>query len=56
VLKPGQGVGAAEIQAFVTDKVASYKQVRRVTFLRLPKSASGKILRRVLRCPDAASG
>jgi acyl-coenzyme A synthetase/AMP-(fatty) acid ligase len=34
----------------VADSVASYKQVRRVTFVEeIPKSPSGKILRRVLR-------
>jgi 4-coumarate--CoA ligase len=50
VLKPGQDVTAADIQSFVAEKVASYKQVRRLTFVdAIPKSASGKILRRVLR-------
>jgi len=50
VLRPDQDVSAADIQAFVADKVANYKQVRRVTFVdAVPKSASGKILRRVLR-------
>jgi acyl-CoA synthetase (AMP-forming)/AMP-acid ligase II len=50
VLKPGHETTAAEIQQFVADKVANYKQVRRLTFLdAIPKSPSGKILRRVLR-------
>jgi 4-coumarate--CoA ligase len=50
VLKPGQESSAADIQAFVAQKVASYKQVRTITFIdAIPKSASGKILRRVLR-------
>ena len=54
VLKQGQDVTSADIQRFVADKVASYKQVRKVTFIdAIPKSASGKILRRVLR--DEAS-
>ena len=49
-LKPGQEATAAEIQQFVAAKVASYKQIRKVTFVdAIPKSASGKILRRVLR-------
>jgi acyl-CoA synthetase (AMP-forming)/AMP-acid ligase II len=50
VLKQGHDLVAADIQRFVADKVASYKQVRRVMFIdAIPKSASGKILRRVLR-------
>ena len=50
VLKPGQEATAADIMAFVAEKVASYKQIRRLTFVdAIPKSASGKILRRVLR-------
>ena len=36
--------------AFVGDQVAHYKQIRKITFVaEIPKSASGKILRRVLR-------
>ncbi len=50
VLKQGQDVTATDIQRFVAEKVASYKQVRKLTFVdAIPKSASGKILRRVLR-------
>jgi 4-coumarate--CoA ligase len=50
VLKQGQEATAEDIQAFVAEKVASYKQIRNVTFIdAIPKSASGKILRRVLR-------
>jgi acyl-CoA synthetase (AMP-forming)/AMP-acid ligase II len=50
VLKPGEESTAGDIQAFVAEKVASYKQVRRISFIdAIPKSASGKILRRVLR-------
>jgi acyl-CoA synthetase (AMP-forming)/AMP-acid ligase II len=50
VLKAGQEATAEEIQQFVAGQVASYKQIRRVTFVdAVPKSASGKILRRVLR-------
>jgi acyl-CoA synthetase (AMP-forming)/AMP-acid ligase II len=50
VLKQGQDATAADIQCFVAENVASYKQVRRLTFVdAIPKSASGKILRRVLR-------
>jgi 4-coumarate--CoA ligase len=56
VLKPGHEATAAEIQAFVNDQVAHYKQLRRVTLIdAVPKSASGKILRRLLRS-EAVSG
>ena len=35
--------------AYVADRVAPYKKVRRLEFIdQIPKSASGKILRRVL--------
>ncbi len=40
---------AAEVMAFVAERVSSYKKVRRVEFIdSIPKSPSGKILRRVL--------
>jgi acyl-coenzyme A synthetase/AMP-(fatty) acid ligase len=38
-----------ELMAFVADKVAPYKKIRRLEVIdQIPKSASGKILRRVL--------
>lgn len=41
---------AEELMAHVASRVASYKKVRRLEFIdAIPKSASGKILRRVLR-------
>lgn len=41
---------ADEIIAFVAERVAPYKKVRRVVFIdAIPKSPSGKILRRILR-------
>ncbi len=50
VLKPGVEATAEELQAFVKAEVASYKQIRLVEFVEeIPKSASGKILRRFLR-------
>lgn len=50
VLKPGAEATADEIRSFVAGQVAHYKQIRRLTFTdAVPKSASGKILRRVLR-------
>ena len=42
-------VTANELMAFVAERVAPYKQVRRVAFVdQIPKSPSGKILRRIL--------
>jgi 4-coumarate--CoA ligase len=50
VLKEGASATAEELQGFVKEKVASYKQVRQLQFVdEIPKSASGKILRRMLR-------
>jgi 4-coumarate--CoA ligase len=55
VLKAGQEATATEVQEFVASQVAHYKQIRRLEFIdAIPKSASGKILRRVLK--DAAKG
>ena len=56
VLKPGQEATADDIMDFVGDKVSSYKKIRLVEFRDdIPKSASGKILRRFLRDEQAAS-
>jgi 4-coumarate--CoA ligase len=50
VLKPGMEMTAEEVQEHVAQHVASYKHVRIVEFTdAIPKSASGKILRRMLR-------
>ena len=50
VRAPGSSIDAAGVQAFVAGHVAHYKQVRAVEFVEsIPKSASGKILRRELR-------
>ena len=46
----GSEVTAEALQAFVAEHVASYKHIRLVEFIdEIPKSASGKILRRLLR-------
>ena len=50
VLKAGAAATAEDLRAFVAGQVATYKQLHRVTFIdAVPKSASGKILRRLLR-------
>jgi acyl-CoA synthetase (AMP-forming)/AMP-acid ligase II len=50
VRKEGSEVAAEVLQSFVADKVATYKQIKLVEFIdAIPKSASGKILRRELR-------
>jgi len=50
VVQPGAELTAEEITAFTAEHVATYKVVHDVVFTdEIPKSASGKILRRVLR-------
>lgn len=49
VLKPGQQATAQALMDFVAAHVAPHKRIRRVEFIaQVPKSASGKILRRIL--------
>ena len=49
VLKPGAELTAEALQAWVAEQVAPHKKIRLVEFVdSVPKSASGKILRRVL--------
>ncbi len=49
VLKPGMTASEEEIMAFVAERVAPYKKVRKVEFIdQIPKVPSGKILRREL--------
>jgi acyl-CoA synthetase (AMP-forming)/AMP-acid ligase II len=50
------GVTADELMAYVAERVAPYKKIREVEFTdEIPKSASGKILRRLLREGQAAT-
>ena len=59
VRAPGADPSPEDLQAFVAAHVAGYKQLRRLTFVEaIPKTPSGKILRRILRAgaiADAAS-
>ncbi len=49
VLKPNASASADEIMAYVAERVAPHKKIRRLAFIeQIPKSPSGKILRRVL--------
>jgi long-chain acyl-CoA synthetase len=49
-LRPGERVEADELIAFCRERMAAYKYPRHVEFVdELPKTASGKVLRRVLR-------
>jgi acyl-CoA synthetase (AMP-forming)/AMP-acid ligase II len=54
VRRAGSEATAEQIMEFVAGQVAHYKQVRRLEFIdAVPKSASGKILRRELRARAA---
>jgi acyl-coenzyme A synthetase/AMP-(fatty) acid ligase len=49
MLRPGEDVSAETLMEFVGSRIAGYKQVREVEFVAtIPKTASGKVLRRVL--------
>ena len=50
VLKPGAEATSEDVSEFVNGQVATYKHLRLFEFIdEIPKSASGKILRRFLR-------
>jgi len=50
-LKPGKSLSAEDLAAYCRRSLASYKVPRRIEFseIELPKSGSGKILKRILR-------
>ena len=56
VLKNGQEADEAELKAFLKDEVAGYKYPRRIWFVdELPKTTTGKILKREIKPPDSTS-
>ena len=56
VLKPEIQASTDELMAYVAGRVAPHKKIRRIEFIeQIPKSASGKILRRVLIERERAS-
>ncbi len=55
VLREGKSLSVEQIQEHVASKVAPYKKVREVEFVEsIPKTASGKILRRELKAAEKA--
>jgi long-chain acyl-CoA synthetase len=56
VLKPGAEVTPAELRAFCKERIAAYKYPRHVWLeASLPKTATGKLLRREVRPPEGLS-
>ncbi|MGB3376238.1 MAG: AMP-binding protein [Microbacterium sp.] len=52
VAQPGAALSAEEVMDFVADRIAPHEKVRIVEFVdQIPKSSSGKILRKDLRTP-----
>jgi 2-aminobenzoate-CoA ligase len=57
VLKPGQSVASEELIEYCRGKIATYKLPREVAFVNeLPRTPTGKLLRRVLRQKEPSSG
>jgi len=55
VLRPGQTVTQSEIKAYAKERLVAYKVPAQFEFVpELPKSAAGKVLRRVLRQTEPA--
>ncbi len=49
-LRPGAEIGAEELRAYLSEKLADYKVPRRFSFVSaLPRSTMGKVLKRALR-------
>jgi 2-aminobenzoate-CoA ligase len=57
VLKPGESITADELIAYCSGKIAKYKLPREVAFVNeLPRTPTGKLLRRVLKQREPQSG
>lgn len=55
--KPGESATEEEIQSFVKERVAAYKYPRHIWFVdELPKTATGKILKREIEVPAEIAG
>jgi len=51
-----ESIPAEQLQEYVAGLVAPYKKIRKIEFLEaIPKSPSGKILRRILRERERAT-
>ncbi len=56
VLQPGKTVTVEELLAYCRDKIATYKLPREIVFVKeLPRTPTGKLLRRVLRQGETQS-
>jgi acyl-CoA synthetase (AMP-forming)/AMP-acid ligase II len=56
VRQDGTGLTADDVMTFVAERIAPHKKVRVVEFIdQIPKSASGKILRKDLRARETAT-
>ncbi len=52
VVRPGASLAAADVEAFAREHLAGYKVPRSISFSdELPRTGSGKILKRELRAP-----
>lgn len=52
VLKAGQGVDAAVLDAFCGERLAGFKRPRHIEFVReLPKNPNGKVMRKAVQAP-----
>ena len=55
VSRDGSTASAEDLMSFVASKVASFKQIHEVEFIdQIPKSPTGKILRRILKERESA--